>query len=179
VLYSPANSRSTVTIYERSDSLRGKGIPPPLPPPCFPHPARHPAAAPHRQRNSSNPGGVCGSLPAFIKTNLFGKPRGNRFGVRFRGGTRIASGKLRKDGAAAEPKEHAGDAIVGRSIPKTREINLPMSYVCKRRSTYSTVTAVCRGAQSPRRPLSYRDARAGAIPSCLLCSLRLHVTLSR
>lgn len=56
-----------------------------------------------------------------------------------RGRTKIARERQVKKRAANALREREeypdpdGGTIVGRSIPNTREINLPMSYVCKRR----------------------------------------------
>lgn len=95
--------------------------------------------------------------------------------------TKIASGKLksepRRSRRICATLAEEDDTIVGRSIPKTREINLPMSYVCKRRP-FQLLN--CHGSlpsveSRETFELPQRAAGAGAILSCLLCSLKLHV----
>lgn len=87
------------------------------------------SAAIHRVPEVCKPSG-------FIKINPLDRASaGYRFKIYFRG-TKIVSGKLKRARAPAWRRDrksrYAGDTVVERSIPKTREINLPMSYVCKR-----------------------------------------------
>jgi len=102
---------------------------------------------------------ACKSL-TFIKINLFDRKRWvPRFKIYLRDKTKIVNGKLKSVPRGARNGKNiptAGDTIVERSIPKTREINLPMSYVCKR---WPFQLLDCHGSlpnmESLRRLLNY------------------------